>query len=361
MAHGRCRRSAMSSPTSPSPLQFDDPDQHPVHAAARRARPRARRSPTTTSSTTASSSARRMRLTRARPRLHPGAALSLLRHGDRQSRLHHAWRGDDLSRARGSSRWRAARLSQTERCTALYGVPTMFIAELGHPDFKRFDLASLRTGIMAGSPCPIEVMRRCVSEMHMREVTIAYGMTETSPVSTQTADRRPARAPGRHGRAHSSACRGEDRRSRGAHRRRRGTPGELCTRGYLGHARLLGRRGAHAEAIDRAGWMHTGDLATHGRGRLLQHRRAHQRHGHPRRREHLSARGRGIPLPPSRRSRTVQVFGVPDAALWRGTLRLGQAEAQARARRARRSEPSARARSPITKSRATCASSTSSR
>ncbi|HWG78861.1 MAG TPA: AMP-binding protein, partial [Stellaceae bacterium] len=75
---------------------------------------------------------------------------------------------------------------EAERCTALYGVPTMFIAELGHPEFKRFDLASLRTGIMAGSPCPIEVMKRCVSEMNMREVTIAYGMTETSPVSTQT-------------------------------------------------------------------------------------------------------------------------------------------------------------------------------
>jgi len=75
---------------------------------------------------------------------------------------------------------------ESERCTALYGVPTMFIAELGHPEFKRFDLTSLRTGIMAGSPCPIEVMRRCVAEMNMREVTIAYGMTETSPVSTQT-------------------------------------------------------------------------------------------------------------------------------------------------------------------------------
>ena len=75
---------------------------------------------------------------------------------------------------------------QDERCTSLYGVPTMFIAELSHPDFKRFDLSSLRTGIMAGSPCPVEVMKQCISEMHMDEVTIAYGMTETSPVSTQT-------------------------------------------------------------------------------------------------------------------------------------------------------------------------------
>ena len=75
---------------------------------------------------------------------------------------------------------------QDERCTSLYGVPTMFIAELSHPDFHRFDLSSLRTGIMAGSPCPVEVMKQCISEMHMDEVTICYGMTETSPVSTQT-------------------------------------------------------------------------------------------------------------------------------------------------------------------------------
>ena len=76
---------------------------------------------------------------------------------------------------------------QQERCTSLYGVPTMFIAELNHPEFDRFDLSSLRTGIMAGSPCPVEVMREVIAKMNMREVTICYGMTETSPVSTQTA------------------------------------------------------------------------------------------------------------------------------------------------------------------------------
>src|SRR5205085_9700830 len=75
---------------------------------------------------------------------------------------------------------------QDEKCTSLYGVPTMFIAELALPDFGRYDLSSLRTGIMAGSPCPVEVMKRCISDMHMEEVTICYGMTETSPVSTQT-------------------------------------------------------------------------------------------------------------------------------------------------------------------------------
>src|SRR5207244_3407786 len=78
------------------------------------------------------------------------------------------------------------RTIEAERCTSLYGVPTMFIAELAHPDFKTFDLTSLRTGIMAGSPCPVEVMKQVISEMHMDEVTICYGMTETAPVSTQT-------------------------------------------------------------------------------------------------------------------------------------------------------------------------------
>jgi fatty-acyl-CoA synthase len=151
---------------------------------------------------------------------------------------------------------------QSERCTSLYGVPTMFVAELGLPDFASYDLSSLRTGIMAGAPCPVEVMKRVVAEMHMTEVTIMYGMTETSPVSTMT------------------------RRSDDIEHRvstvgtvmphvevqivdpdtgltsPRGTAGELCTRGY---SVMLGYWDAPeqtAEAIDTAGWMHTGDLAT---------------------------------------------------------------------------------------------------
>ncbi|MFF4699563.1 AMP-binding protein [Streptomyces chattanoogensis] len=150
---------------------------------------------------------------------------------------------------------------QDERCTSLYGVPTMFIAELHHPDFASYDLSSLRTGIMAGSPCPEEVMKRVVSEMHMAEVSICYGMTETSPVSTQTR-------------------RDDDLEHRTATVGRvlphievkvvdpvsgvtvpRGTPGELCTRGYsvmLGYWEDAERT---AEVIDAARWMHTGDLA----------------------------------------------------------------------------------------------------
>jgi fatty-acyl-CoA synthase len=151
---------------------------------------------------------------------------------------------------------------QDERCTSLYGVPTMFIAELGLPEFASFDLGALRTGIMAGSPCPVEVMKRVVAEMHMDEVTICYGMTETSPVSTMT------------------------RREDDLERRVStvgtvmphveveivdpdsglplpyGTPGELCTRGYSVMLGYWDEPELTSESIDAAGWMHTGDLAT---------------------------------------------------------------------------------------------------
>jgi fatty-acyl-CoA synthase len=154
------------------------------------------------------------------------------------------------------------RTCQDERCTSLYGVPTMFIAELAHPDLASFDLSSLRTGIMAGSPCPIEVMRKVIDVMHMSEVTIAYGMTETSPVSTRTSTTDPV------GRRVSTVGRvvphveskivdpetGETVPC--------GTPGEYCTRGP--HV-MLGYRNdpeRTAEAIDADGWMHSGDLAT---------------------------------------------------------------------------------------------------
>jgi fatty-acyl-CoA synthase len=150
---------------------------------------------------------------------------------------------------------------ESERCTALYGVPTMFIAELGHPEFKRFDLTSLRTGIMAGSPCPIEVMRRCVTEMNMREVMIAYGMTETSPVSTQTSCDDPLeRRVGTVGRVHPHIevkiidSEGGIVPS--------GTAGELCTRGYSVMLGYWDDVDMTAQAIDRGRWMHTGDLAT---------------------------------------------------------------------------------------------------
>jgi len=150
---------------------------------------------------------------------------------------------------------------EAERCTSLYGVPTMFIAELGLPDFGKYDLSSLRTGIMAGSPCPVEVMKRVVSEMHMEQVTICYGMTETSPVSTQTtADDDMERRVSTVGRV-------------GPHLEvkvidpetglvlSRGNHGELCTRGYSVMLGYWNEPEKTAEAIDAARWMHTGDLA----------------------------------------------------------------------------------------------------
>ncbi|MGI8801608.1 MAG: AMP-binding protein [Solirubrobacteraceae bacterium] len=153
------------------------------------------------------------------------------------------------------------RAATTEECTSLYGVPTMFIAMLEHPAFRSFDFSSLRTGIMAGSPCPVEVMKRVVEEMHMTEVSICYGMTETSPVSTQTRRDDPLeRRVGSVGRAgphvEVKIVDPENGLTVG-----RGETGELCTRGYSVMQGYWEEPERTAEAIDRAGWMHTGDLA----------------------------------------------------------------------------------------------------
>jgi fatty-acyl-CoA synthase len=151
---------------------------------------------------------------------------------------------------------------QAERCTSLYGVPTMFIAELGLPGFASYDLSSLRTGIMAGSPCPVEVMKRVVSEMNMTEVTICYGMTETSPVSTQTvADDDMERRVSTVGRVHPHLEVKIIDPETGVVVPR-GATGELCTRGYSVMLGYWDQPDKTAEAIDAARWMHTGDLAT---------------------------------------------------------------------------------------------------
>jgi fatty-acyl-CoA synthase len=150
---------------------------------------------------------------------------------------------------------------EAERCTALYGVPTMFIAELAHPEFDRFDLSSLRTGVMAGAPCPIEVMKACVDRMHMSEVTICYGMTETSPVSTQTLpDDSLHHRTATVGRVHPHVeIRVADPGT--GETLPRGETGEFCTRGYSVMSGYWNDAGRTAEAIDADGWMHTGDLA----------------------------------------------------------------------------------------------------
>ncbi|WCL53407.1 AMP-binding protein [Gimibacter soli] len=198
-----------------------------------------------------------------------------------------------------------------EKCTALYGVPTMFIAILDHPDFDTFDLSILRTGVMAGSPCPVEVMKKVISRMHMAEVTICYGMTETSPVSFQSTTDDPLdKRVGTVGQVHpyveimiidEAGCPVP-----------RGVQGELCTRGYSVMRGYWDDEAQTREAIDAAGWMHTGDLATMDRegyvnitGRLKDMIIRGGENIYPREIEEYLYRHEDI--------QDVQVFGVPDA------------------------------------------------
>ena len=151
---------------------------------------------------------------------------------------------------------------QAEKCTGLHGVPTMFIAELDHPRFAEFDLSTLRTGIMAGSPCPIEVMKRVVRDMHLREITIAYGMTETSPVSCQSDHETPLEkrvATVGKVQPHLEVKIVDPESGETV---ARGISGELCTRGYSVMHGYWGDEAKTREAIDAEQWMHTGDLAT---------------------------------------------------------------------------------------------------
>ena len=150
---------------------------------------------------------------------------------------------------------------EKEKCTSLYGVPTMFIAELDHPNFNQYNYSSLRTGIMAGSPCPVEVMKKVQSKMHMNEVTICYGMTETSPVSTQShVDDELEKRVSTVGQIHPhQEIKIIDPQT--GHVLPRGEQGELCTRGYSVMLGYWNNEEATQQVIDRAGWMHTGDLA----------------------------------------------------------------------------------------------------
>jgi fatty-acyl-CoA synthase len=153
------------------------------------------------------------------------------------------------------------RAIETHRCTSIYGVPTMFIAQLDHPTFSQFRLDSLRTGVMAGAPCPIEVMKQVMDRMHVREITICYGMTETSPVSFQSAVDDPIEVRvSTIGRIHPHVeCKIINPET--GEIVPRGTPGELCTRGYSVMLGYWNNPEATAAAIDAARWMHTGDLA----------------------------------------------------------------------------------------------------
>ena len=242
----------------------------------------------------------RQKFTDGRPALPAGAALPLLRlrAGRASAALTH---GATLVMLESFDPLLVLAAVQKERCTALYGVPTMFIAELDHPMFDMFDLTSLRTGIMAGSPCPIEIDAAGHRRDARREITIAYGLTEASPVFTQT---RPTTR---------SSCSVEtvgrgtpeievrDRRPRDRRGLPPGVPGELLCRGYnimkgyykMPEATGAGHRRRRLAALRRP---------RHGRrGRLLPHHRPDQGHDHPRRREHLPARDRGVPPTHARR------------------------------------------------------------
>ena len=202
------------------------------------------------------------------------------------------------SRARGSIRWRRCRpwpRSAAPRCMAC---PPCSLRELDHPEFARFDLLALRTGIMAGAPCPIEVMRRCMEVMHLREITIAYGMTETSPVSFQTTPDDPIeRRVSTVGRVQPHLeVKIVDVEGRVVPR---GHAGRIVHARLFGDAGLLGRCGTH-RAGDRPGRLDAHRRFGHHRCRgVLRHCRADQGHGDPRRGERVSARGRGVPVPPS--------------------------------------------------------------
>lgn len=200
---------------------------------------------------------------------------------------------------------------EAERCTGLYGVPTMFIAEMEHPDFTRFDTSTLRTGIMAGAPCPAEIMKAVMERMHVRDIAIAYGMTETSPVSFQTsADDSIERRVATVGRIlpHLEA-KVVDAEGRTVVR---GTPGELSVRGYSVMKGYWDEPERTAEAVDAEGWMHSGDLAEIGAdgycrivGRVKDMVIRGGENIYPREVEEYLYRHPGI--------ENVQVFGVPDA------------------------------------------------
>ena len=184
------------------------------------------------------------------------------------------------------------------KCTALHGVPTMFIAQLEHPNFTNYDTSTLRTGIMAGAPCPIDTMRAVIDRMHMREVTIGYGMTETSPLSFQSRpddpiDRRVSTVGRIHPHVEVKIVEVDGKVAR------IGESGRIVHARLWRHARLLGRSGTQRRGDRCIGLDAFGRSRDHRRAGLLHHRRAAQGHAHPRRREYLSARDRGILAPAS--------------------------------------------------------------
>ena len=275
--------------------------------------------------------------------------------------LHHARRHDGDPGRRLRRRPTCSRRCEAERCTALYGVPTMFIAELGHPGLRPLrpvQPAHRRDGRLAVPGRGDEGVRR--PHAHERRDDLLRHDRDVAGVDPDAA-RRLAPPPHGHRGPRPPARRDPHRRpGRPARRSTRGATGEFCTRGYSVMQGYWNDPERTAEAIDADGWMHTGDLAVMDERRLRQHRRADQGHGHPRRRERLPARDRGVPLHPSRRR------GRPGhrrarRALRRGADGLGPPPARRRRRRRRPRASSAGAASPTSRSPATSRSSTSSR
>ena len=327
--------------------------------AARPGRPKGRRSPISTSST--------MRATRRRRWRSPPRTACAFRC---RSITASAWCWACLPAQRSAPAWCSpARVSMPRRrcaavaryhCTALHGVPTMFIAELEHPNFANYDLSTLRTGIMAGAPCPIETMRaghrpHAHARSHYR---LRHDRNE--PDIVPIAHRRSARA-ARVARSAASIRMSRSRSSmRTARSCRSARPGELCTRGYgvmrgYWDDRERTRRGDRRRGLDAFGRSRD-----HRRAGLLQHRRAPQGHAHPRRREHLSARDRGVSDPPSEGAGRPGLRRARSAPR-RGGLRLHRAQARPVGDGGGNTRSSAAARSPTTRCRATSASCRNSR
>ena len=242
-----------------------------------------------------------------------------------------------------------------ERATALYGVPTMFIAELEHPEFSRFDLTSLRTGVMAGAPCPIEVMRRVVDRMHCPEITIVYGQTESSPGITMSRADDPLEL---RVTTVGTALPNTEVQIVDAKTHERlplGEQGELCTRGYLVMKGYDGDPKATSEVIDSQGWLHTGDLAVMRPDGYFSFKGRAQGHHHSRRREHLPTRGGGFPAHVSQDRRRVR-GRVARRQARRDRAGVDQAEGRRGSNGAGHPSTSAAARSPTLKSRSTSGS-----
>ncbi len=244
-----------------------------------------------------------------------------------------------------------------EKATAVYGVPTMYVAELGHPEFDRFDLSSLRKGVMSGAPCPVELMKRVAQRMHCERLVIPYGQTEASPVITMTSIDDPFEV--RVASVGKALANTEVQIVDPATKERvpMGEQGELCTRGYLVMKGYDGEPEATAEVVDSEGWLHTGDLAGVAAGRGISVSRGRAKDTIIRGGENIYPREVEDFLHTHPKVADVYVIGIPDAKLGETVLAWIQLEAGEEATEKRKFAISAAARLPTSRCRSTCDSS----